>query len=105
MIAAPLVAQVDKSCPTTAYETPPKALTSMEPFKEAVRFQKYVGWVVLKLVISDAGTVSNPKIISPARLDFVKVIKDRILEWKFCPAVVFSRYKTGEMQFHIEVRP
>lgn len=105
MIATSLVAQVDESCPSTAYEAFPKLLTSFEPFKEAVRTQRYTGRVVIELMMSDTGTVSDPRIISPVRLNFVKVIKERILEWKFCPAVLLGRYNGGKMRLEVEVRP
>src|SRR4051794_34847965 len=87
LITAPLAGQVDKPCPSTTYDVAPKLLTSIEPFKRAVCSQNCTGRVVFRLTVSDTGSVSDPKFISPVRLDFMRELKDRIGEWKFCPAV------------------
>ena len=72
---------------------------------KAVRAEAYTGRVVFRLTITDTGEVQDPVITSPARLDNVNAVKDRIREWRFCPAVQVNRYATVKAQFDIEVRP
>lgn len=105
LAAAAAFCEVDKSCPGTALEHPPKLLGNDDAFRKAVRAEAYTGRVGFRLTITDTGEVQDPVIMSPARLDSVNAVKDRIREWRFCPAVRFNRYAIVKAQFDIEVRP
>jgi hypothetical protein len=96
LVPAAAFCEVDKSCPGTALEHPPKLLGNNDAFQNAVRAEAYTARVVFRLTITDTGEVQYPVITSPARLDSVKALKDRIREWRFCPL---------KAQFDIEVRP
>ena len=91
-------------CPGTAIDHPPQLLTSLEPFRQAVRNAGYTGKVVARITIGDDGSVSKAAVTSPDRLKLSRTITDRLNELRFCPAVVLNTYKGGPMIMNLEVR-
>jgi hypothetical protein len=91
-------------CPGTAIDHPPQLLTSLDPFRQAVRNAGYTGKVVARITIGQDGSVSKSALTSPDRLKPNTAITDRLNELRFCPAVVLSTYKSGPMIMNVEVR-
>ena len=93
----------EADCPGTALDRHPRLTTSLVPFRKAVKVSGYTGRVLLDLTITETGEARNPKIMSPARLDSEKAVTEQIHAWRFCPAVIFSRYKAVKAHFEIEI--
>jgi hypothetical protein len=65
-------------------------------FRKAVQSAGYVGRILLELTITETGVAQNPKITTPARLNSDRARIDQVRSWRFCPAVIFNRYKAGK---------
>jgi hypothetical protein len=100
----PARCQSDARCPSTAYDRPAKLLSSMEPFKKAVRSEEYAGRVVFRLAVDENGNTHDLKITFPAKLAANSKIIGEINAWRFCPAVKLSRGEPSAVEFNIDFR-
>jgi hypothetical protein len=94
---------VGSDCPSTAFVRSPTLISHLEPFKQAGRSAKYIGRVSVRLTVTDTGAVRDVKITGPTRLNTVPDVTDQVRRWRFCPAVVYSKYRTVPFQITIDV--
>lgn len=92
------------NCPSMARDRGPTLISDLQSFRKAVRAEGYVGRVLVHLTVTEKGSARDPRITSPARLNSVSSVTDQILDWRFCPAVKYSKYKAATVQFVIDVR-
>ena len=90
-------------CAFGSIDKPAKLLSSLVPFKEAVRNAGFAGQVVMRLSVRTDGTAHDPRFVYPPDLTSAPNIRSIVSAWRFCPEVLHGRLVEKSVEFRIDV--
>ena len=94
---------VDRQCPSTAFDRGPKLIGNLEGVRELVRAEGRSGLFQFQATVTETGSVRDVLVVHPKELKASAKVRDAIGGLKFCPAVRHSRDVSAKVNFDVRI--